>query len=101
MSEMVKSRYLRWVVLMTMDAVLLLLAGFLASWVVFFQTLPFNFDSLIYFNILATIFLLFAVRFYHIRISESSLDLLGRGLTAFIPVTILGILLIGFYLASK
>lgn len=100
MSEMVKSRYLRWVVLMTMDAVLLLLAGFLASWVVF-QTLPFNFDSLIYFNILATIFLLFAVRFYHIRISESSLDLLGRGLTAFIPVTILGILLIGFYLASK
>ncbi len=38
MSEMVKSRYLRWVVLMAMDAVLLLLAGFLASWVVFPNT---------------------------------------------------------------
>ncbi|MGD9927955.1 MAG: polysaccharide biosynthesis protein [Sphaerochaeta sp.] len=100
MSGMVKSRYIRWVVLMAMDAFFLFAAGLLASWVVF-QTLPFNFDSLLYFNILATILLLFAVRFYHIRISESSLDLLGRGLTAFIPVTILGILLIGFYLGFR
>nr|WP_321305869.1 nucleoside-diphosphate sugar epimerase/dehydratase [uncultured Sphaerochaeta sp.] len=100
MSEMVKSRYIRWVVLMAMDALFLFVAGLLASWVVF-QTLPFNFDSILYFNIFATILLLFTVRFYHIRISESSLDLLGRGLTAFIPVTILGVLLIGFYLGFQ
>ena len=52
MSEMVKSRYIRWVVLMAMDALFLFVAGLLASWVVF-QSLPFNFDSLLYFNILA------------------------------------------------
>ncbi len=97
MSEMAKSRYIRWALLMIMDALLLLISGFCASWVVF-QAFPFQFDSFIYFNILATVLVLFAVRFYHIRISESSLDLIGRSLAAFLPVAVVGIVVAGFYL---
>jgi FlaA1/EpsC-like NDP-sugar epimerase len=82
---------------MVVDAVLLLASSFLAAWVVF-GSFPYAFDSVIYLNIIAIIVVLFAVRFYRIRISESSLDLLSRGLAGFVPVFILGSGIIGFYL---
>ncbi|WP_332446239.1 nucleoside-diphosphate sugar epimerase/dehydratase [Sphaerochaeta sp.] len=97
MQELVKNRVVRWVFLMVVDAVLLLASSFLAAWVVF-GSFPYAFDSVIYLNIIAIIVVLFAVRFYRIRISESSLDLLSRGLAGFVPVFILGSGIIGFYL---
>jgi FlaA1/EpsC-like NDP-sugar epimerase len=76
---------------MATDALLLALCGMLASWIVF-HTNPVLFSRIVFINGVSLLLLLFVVRFYQIRISESSLDLLSRGLLGFVPVFALGIL---------
>ena len=71
------------------DFLLLTVASFIASWAVFGSTPHYLLDTISRLNILGTIFILIAVRFYRIRISESSLDVLSRGLTAFVPSYVL------------
>ncbi|NCC63996.1 MAG: polysaccharide biosynthesis protein [Spirochaetia bacterium] len=82
---------------MCIDAVLLFACSLLAVWIVFGEMPPL-FCSLVFSNILALILLLSVVRFYRIRISESSLDLFNRGLEGFVPVFIIGVVLVGLYL---
>jgi FlaA1/EpsC-like NDP-sugar epimerase len=48
-------------------------------------------------NGVSLLLLLYIVHFYKIRISESSLDLLSRGLAGFVPVFAIGILLVGLF----
>ena len=81
-----------WSLLILADISLLLLASLLASWVVFDALSPL-FRSYALTNIIAIVLVLFAARFYHIRISESSLDLLNRALAGFLPVFFIGLLL--------
>ncbi|MFA5448010.1 MAG: polysaccharide biosynthesis protein, partial [Sphaerochaeta sp.] len=83
------------------DFLLLTVASFIASWAVFGSTPHYLLDTISRLNILGTIFILIAVRFYRIRISESSLDVLSRGLTAFVPSYVLSSLVIGSYLGFR
>ena len=82
----------RWSVLVLIDFLLLLLASFLASWVVFCSLIPL-FHSYALVNIVAIQLVLIAVRFYRIRVSESSLDVLNRSLAGFVPVFVISVLL--------
>ncbi|MDD3904695.1 MAG: polysaccharide biosynthesis protein, partial [Sphaerochaeta sp.] len=97
MNKITKGRIARQTLLMCIDAVLLFACSLLAVWIVFGEMPPL-FCSLVFSNILALILLLSVVRFYRIRISESSLDLFNRGLEGFVPVFIIGVVLVGLYL---
>ena len=97
MNKITKGRIARQTLLMCIDAVLLFACSLLAVWIVFGEMPPL-FCSLVFSNILALILLLSVVRFYRIRISESSLDLFNRGLEGFVPVFIIGVVLVGMFL---
>jgi FlaA1/EpsC-like NDP-sugar epimerase len=90
---MMRKRRIRQATLMVIDAFLLVFCGLLASWIVL-QSLPALVTRVVLVNGLSMILLLHVVRFYKIRISESSLDLLSRGLMGFVPVFAIGVLLV-------
>ncbi|AEV29471.1 putative nucleoside-diphosphate sugar epimerase [Sphaerochaeta pleomorpha str. Grapes] len=88
-----RKRRMRQVSLMAIDAFLLVFCGFLSSWIVL-HAMPELLYRVVLANGVSVLLLLFVVRFYKIRVSESSLDLLSRGLLGFVPVFVLGILLV-------
>ena len=88
-----RKRKIRQVVLMVIDAVLLVFCGFLSSWVAL-PSVPALLQRVVLVNGVSVLLLLYLVRFYKIRVSESSLDLLTRGLLGFVPVFALGLLLV-------
>jgi len=85
-------RIRRIVILLCFDAVWLIASGFFAAWVVF-RTIPPMFYSVVALNTLALTLTLLAIKFYRIRVSESSLDLLNRGLPGFALPFVIGILI--------
>ncbi len=101
MKGVIRFQMIKRVGLIITDFLLLSAASFIASWVVFGNTPHYLLDTISRLNILGTIFILVAVRFYRIRISESSLDVLSRGLTAFVPSYVLSSLVIGSYLGFR
>ena len=92
-----KGRLLRRMILVVIDAILLAGTHLIASWVVF-RSIPALFDTIVYINIIGLLILLSAVKFYRIRISESSLDVLYRAITAFGPAFALAVVTLGSYL---
>ena len=92
MVSIAAKRIRRIVILLCFDAVWLIASGFFAAWVVF-RTIPPMFYSVVALNTLALTLTLLAIKFYRIRVSESSLDLLNRGLPGFALPFVIGILI--------
>ncbi|WP_320128751.1 nucleoside-diphosphate sugar epimerase/dehydratase [uncultured Sphaerochaeta sp.] len=90
------NRRIRQALLMVFDALILFACGLLSSWIVL-HSLSDPFLKIVLANGFSMLLVLFAVRFYRIRISESSLDLLSRGLLGFVPVCIIGIFLVAIF----
>ncbi|HKM06174.1 MAG TPA: polysaccharide biosynthesis protein, partial [Sphaerochaeta sp.] len=82
MTSIATKRIRRMLILLCFDALCLIGSGFFAAWVVF-RTIPAMFYSVVALNTLVLLLFLLVVRFYRIRISESSLDLLNRGFAGF------------------
>jgi FlaA1/EpsC-like NDP-sugar epimerase len=83
--------------LVVIDIVLLAITHLVASWVVF-RSIPSLFDTIVNINIIGLIILLTVVKFYRIRISESSLDVMYRAFSAFAPAFALAVITLGSYL---
>lgn len=95
MGEVFKFQLFKRISLIIIDALLIIFASLIAYWAVFYpRTLPL-FVTIVRLNTLALIIILIAVRFYRIRISESSLDVLVRALSGFLPAFFLATLVIG------
>ncbi len=77
---------------MCFDGLWVIASGFFAAWVVF-RTIPPAFYSVVALNTIALVLTLLALKFYKIRISESSLDLLNRGLPGFALPFVVGVLI--------
>ena len=92
MASLATKRIRRTVFLLCFDALGILAGGFFAAWVVF-RTIPPSFYSVVALNIIALLLSLLGVKFYRIRISESSLDILNRGLVGFVLPFVIGILI--------
>ncbi|MDT4763357.1 nucleoside-diphosphate sugar epimerase/dehydratase [Sphaerochaeta sp. PS] len=92
MARLSTKRIRRLVVLLCFDAVWVIASGFFAAWVVF-RTIPPSFYSVVAINTISLLVVLKLVRFYAIRISESSLDLLNRGLPGFALPLVVGVLI--------
>lgn len=88
-----RNRRIRQVLLMAIDALLLVSCGFFSSWIVSYS-LSDLFLRIILINSVSILLLLNVVRFYRIRVNDSSLDLLSRGLLGFLPVFIIGLFLV-------
>ncbi len=101
MSEVLRFQLFKRAVLIILDVILLLLASAVGAWAVFAFHVPILYHTIARLNIIAIIVLLIVVRFYRIRISESSLDLLSRVLTGFVPVFFLSALVLGSYLGFR
>lgn len=92
MARLSTKRIRRLVVLLCFDAVWVIASGFFAAWVVF-RAIPPSFYSVVAINTISLLVVLKLVRFYAIRISESSLDLLNRGLPGFALPLVVGVLI--------
>ncbi|MGB4407234.1 MAG: nucleoside-diphosphate sugar epimerase/dehydratase [Sphaerochaeta sp.] len=92
MASLATKRIRRTVFLLCFDALWILAGGFFAAWAVF-RTIPPSFYSVVALNIIALLLSLLGVKFYRIRISESSLDILNRGLVGFVLPFVIGILI--------
>ncbi|MBI9096757.1 MAG: polysaccharide biosynthesis protein [Sphaerochaeta sp.] len=92
MASLATKRIRRTVFLLCFDALWVIASGFFAAWVVF-RTIPPSFYSVVALNTIALLLSLLVVKFYRIRISESSLDLLNRGLVGFVLPFVVGILI--------
>jgi len=101
MDEVLRYQVVKRIGLVIVDILLLAAAILLAVWTVFdTRAVPhFNFVAVV--NISGIVIILTAVRFYNIRISESSLDVLGRGLAAFVPAFLIAALLLGSYFGFR
>lgn len=84
-----RNRIVKNLLLLTFDALCMVLASFLAVWIVF-RSIPPKFFTILILNTLSILFTLSLAKFYKIRISESSLDLLNRGILGFIMPFIIG-----------
>lgn len=92
MASVSKKRIGRILILLCLDGFLLIGSGFFAAWVIF-RTIPPMFFSVVAINTLALLLSLLGVKFYRIRISEGSLDLLNRGLPGFAIPFLVGLLI--------
>ncbi len=92
MASLATKRIRRTVILLCFDALWVIASGFFAAWVVF-RTIPPMFFSVVALNTFALLLVLLAVKFYRIRVSESSLDLLNRGLAGFAMPFVVGIMI--------
>ncbi|HQB91468.1 MAG TPA: nucleoside-diphosphate sugar epimerase/dehydratase, partial [Sphaerochaeta sp.] len=101
MAEILTFQFFKRIGLVIVDVLLLLLSSTIGAWAVFGQTVVPLLPAITRLNILAIITILMAVRFYRIRISESSLDVLSRGLTGFVPVFLMATLILGSYLGFR
>ncbi len=101
MDEGLRYQVIKRVGLVAVDILLLAAAILLATWTVFDTRAVPHFNVVALANILGIVLILTAVRFYHIRISESSLDVLGKGLAAFIPAFLIAALLLGAYFGFR
>ncbi|HPZ15915.1 MAG TPA: nucleoside-diphosphate sugar epimerase/dehydratase [Sphaerochaeta sp.] len=101
MSEVLRFQLFKRLVLIILDVILLLLASAIGAWAVFALHVPALYPTIARLNIIAIIVILIVVRFYRIRISESSLDLLSRVLAGFVPVFFLSALVLGSYLGFR
>ncbi|MCK9547379.1 MAG: polysaccharide biosynthesis protein, partial [Sphaerochaeta sp.] len=101
MAEILTFQFFKRIGLIAVDVLLLLLASAVGAWTVFGLAAPSILPTITYLNIVAIIIILLAVRFYRIRISESSLDVLSRGMTGFVPVFFMASLILGAYLGFR
>ena len=89
MASIATKRIRRTFILLCFDALWVVASGFFAAWVVF-RAIPPMFYSVVALNTIALLLSLVMVKFYRIRISESSLDLLNRGLAGFFLPFVVG-----------
>ena len=83
------TRLIKNLLLLTFDALCMLVSAFLAVWIVF-RHIPPKFYTILIINTVFLLSTLYLAKFYKIRIRESSLDLLNRGIVGFVVPFVIG-----------
>ena len=84
------SRYRKTLILLTIDAILFIISGLIADWIVF-SSFPSKSFIVIGLSSLVLLQTLYFSKFYHIRVSESSIDLINRSFISFFPLLFTGV----------